>query len=285
MTGDRERAVPGTGEYGEGWRLRSCPLWVRLGVTAAGVALVAAALLLRPVNPGLALLAAALGVSLVLLTWLEPNPHRTPPRTVERDGAVGLLVPLRTLPTVAMVALGAVAAAFVAYGVVLAAGALRDGDLWRVLLSLAPLALGVVVAAVPLTAVRNRSRVPHPGLLLTPDGLHLPGPGLPVVRWEEVATTGASWVARPARSGASGSPASNLLNLRLTPAAADLRVEDPHVADTGAFHLSVEALACDPYAVKALLDHYLAVPHDRAELGTDAALSRFEQFRAPAADR
>src|SRR5699024_4863239 len=121
--------------------------------------------------------------------------HRTPPRTVDRQGAVGLLVPVRTLPPAMTLVLGVMAAVFVAFGVTRLVGGALAGDGWGAMTSLASIGIGVLLATVPVTALRARE--PHPGLLLTPDALHLPGPGLPVVGWDQVEGTAASWVRRP----------------------------------------------------------------------------------------
>jgi hypothetical protein len=155
-------------------------------------------------------------------------------------------------------------------------GFLREGEWLWALASLAPVMMGVVAASVPLLWLRHRARVPDPGLLLTPETVHLPGPGLPVLAWDQLTGTRASWVSRPAQG--SRSSVSNLLSLALTPEAEAEHVLNPYVAHTGAFHLSVDTLASDPHAVRALLDHYLANPQDRHELGTDAALRRFEEL-------
>lgn len=271
MTEDGTRTS--TGRQGEGWRFASRPAWARPALVAAGLLLVVAAVAVWSVSSGLALLLGAVGLSVAILAWLEAERHRTSPRTVRRDGSVGLLVPLRTLPLWAAAVLALMAAAFVSHGAVQGVHGVTDGDWWQALLGVPSVAIGVVVASIPLAALRHRSRAPQAGLLLTPDALHLPGPGAAVVGWEEVTGTHASWVTVPAQ-GAGGSTR-DLLRLSLTPEAVLAHLRNPYVADTDALYLSVDALACDPHAVRALLDHYLVTPADRGELGTEAALRRF----------
>lgn len=261
--------------HGTGWRPDGAWRRTLLLLTVLGAALVLAAALLRGLTPWPRILLGTVGLAVGLLAWTEPHRRReVPPRTVTHDGGTGLLVPLRSVPVVVPLALGLLCAVFLATTVGLVRGGLDRGSAYGVVSSVGALALAVVLGGSAWLALSLRGD--RGGLLLTHRSVYPRGPGRVALDWDEIAGTGAHWVASPGHRGPW--PARrfhNYLRLGLTPEGETRHLLDPEVGHTGAFSLSVDDYAVDPHRLLDLIEHYLAEPSDRYELGTSAALTRW----------
>lgn len=208
--------------------------------------------------------------------WRTDGPRRgeEPPRTVTHDGVSGLLVPQRTVSLLVPVALGLLCAVFLATTVGMVAYGLAHDNLYLVVSSLGGLALAVVLgwsAYVALSLHRDRG-----GLLLTARAVHPRGPGSVVLDWAEISGTTAGWLVPPKQARPwPRRRFRNYLRLGLTPEGEARHVLDPEVAHSGAFFLYVDGYAVDPHRLRASIEHYLAAPGDRQELGTPDALTRW----------
>lgn len=270
-------------QHGDGWRTDGGSRRTSLLLTVLAAALVLGAALLTVLSLWPRVLLGLVGLAVGLLAWAEPlRRHEAPPRTVTHDGVAGLLVPLRSVPLVVPAALGLLAAVFLATTVAMVVNGLERGSAYGVVSSVGGLALAVVLGWSARLALRLHGD--RGGLLLTPRSVHPRGAGRVVLGWEEISGAGAHWLLRPQQQGPFPAPrVLNYLRLRLTPDGEATHLLDPEVAHTGAFSLSVDDYAIDPYRLRVLLEHYLAEPGDRHELGTPAALSRWRAApgRAP----
>ncbi|WP_424188898.1 hypothetical protein ACOBQX_11350 [Actinokineospora sp. G85] len=202
--------------------------------------------------------------------WRDQEPVPTG-RVVsaEVDGKRGLLIPVRQAKTQAGIILLIVGLVFLG----LAAWGLTGGASFGVVAGVAAALIGLLLFASGVFALRKPKG--HNGLLLSPEGMTLAWfPPTVTVPWEQVTDV------RPVvlRMGKSkGALVHNYLGVAATPrdaAGSRLRGTAARFAPDLAFVIAMRTVAVDQRLVLKAVRHYHTNPGDRAELGTDAAVTR-----------